>query len=132
MEGGGSKPVAFRLGRLHLEKTKLYGSARRKLFQAQVSQGSTRGIQQPGRVPIPKPAGTPIKMPKKSRSKESTPVYTLNPPKKPRDSAGRGTYGEAVTKVRTVIVKEDYPEDKLSEEDQEFILADFADFIAST
>jgi hypothetical protein len=71
-------------------------------------------------------------MPKKSRSKESTPVYTLNPPRKPRDSAGPGTYREAVTKVRTVILKEDYPEDKLSEEDQEFILAETADFIAST
>jgi hypothetical protein len=32
MEGGDLKPVAFKLGRLHLEKTKLYGSARRKLF----------------------------------------------------------------------------------------------------
>jgi hypothetical protein len=46
------------------------------------------------------------------------------PPKKPRDSSGPGYYKEALTNIKIAIFKETYPEDKLTEHDQESILED--------
>jgi hypothetical protein len=49
---------------------------------------------------------------------------TVNHLKKPSNSKGPGAYREALTTVRIAILKENYPEDKLYEEDQELNLSE--------
>jgi hypothetical protein len=56
-------------------------------------------------------------MPKRPRSEGSTPTDAVNPPKKPMNSTGPEIYWEAVTNVRIAFLKENYPGDKLSEDD---------------
>jgi hypothetical protein len=63
-------------------------------------------------------------VPVRPRTEGSTPIKEVNPPKRPRDLMGPGTYREALTNVKIAILKENYPEDKLSEEDQDLILAE--------
>jgi hypothetical protein len=41
------------------------------------------------------------------------------PPKRPRDPSGPGNYKEALTNIKIAIFTETYPEDKLTEHDQE-------------
>jgi hypothetical protein len=43
-------------------------------------------------------------------------------PKRPRDFSEPGTYKEALTNIKIAIFKETYPEDKLNEDDQTYIL----------
>jgi hypothetical protein len=43
-------------------------------------------------------------------------------PKRPRGLSGPGTYKEALTNIKIAIFKESYPEDKLNEDDQKYIL----------
>jgi hypothetical protein len=123
-EGKNSIVAACRVCRLHLEKTKLSGCAERKLKKAQATQGCTGGIQQPAHTGIPKPGGTPTKMPKRPRSVGGTPTYAVNPLKKPRNFIGPGAYREALTDVSIAVLKENYPQNKLSEEDQEITLSE--------
>jgi hypothetical protein len=54
MEEGDLEVVASKVDRLHLKKTKLSGSTRRKP-DARVRQGGTRYVQQPRRAITPKP-----------------------------------------------------------------------------
>jgi hypothetical protein len=44
------------------------------------------------------------------------------PLKRPRGSSGPGNYMEALTNIKITIFKETYPEDKLTEHNQESIL----------
>jgi hypothetical protein len=46
----------------------------------------------------------------------------IRTPKRPRYLKGPGTYTEALTNIRIAIFKETYPEDKLTEDDQNSIL----------
>jgi hypothetical protein len=87
MVRGNSKVVSSKVGKLHLEKTKVSGSVRRNLK----SQGCIRGIQQLGCIAIPKPGETLTKTPKRARSAGVTPTDAINPPQKPRNSTGPGT-----------------------------------------
>jgi hypothetical protein len=43
-------------------------------------------------------------------------------PKRPRDCSRAGSYKEALTNIKIAIFRETYPEDKLTEEDQNYIL----------
>jgi hypothetical protein len=68
----------------------------------------------------------------KPRSEGRTPNGRVNPPKRPSDSTGPGTYTETLTNVRIAILKENYHEDKLSEADTELLLAEIAGTIRMT
>jgi hypothetical protein len=118
---GGDLQVASKVGRLHLAKTRLSGSARRKVKKARERQSGTVGLQQPGHLSSPKSGGSSTKVSKRPRSECSTPTEQVNPPKRPRDLTEPENYGDALTNIR-VAIKENYPEDKLSEEEQDLIL----------
>jgi hypothetical protein len=105
-----------------LAKTRLSGCARRKLKKAKASQAGTGGIQQPGNGGMSKQGETPTGASKRPRSEDSTPTESVRPLKRPRDSSGPGTCREALTNIKIAILKENYPEDKLTEDDQEHIL----------
>jgi hypothetical protein len=96
----------------------LSGCARWKLKKekARASEAGTWGIQQPGNANAPKQRETSTKTPKRPRSEGSTPQ------KRPELQKGPGTYKEALTNITIVIFRETYPEDKLNEEDQKYIL----------
>jgi hypothetical protein len=70
----------------------------------------------------PKRGETSTKTSKRPRSEGSTPTETARDPKRPRDLSGPGTYKEALTNIKIAIFKESYPEDKLNEDDQKYIL----------
>jgi hypothetical protein len=55
MEGRDLKLVASKIGRLYLEKIKLYGNSRRKLIKAWANQGSIDGVQYLSHTTIPTP-----------------------------------------------------------------------------
>jgi hypothetical protein len=58
------------------------------------------------------------------RSEDSSPVEMVRPPKRLWNSSGPGNYKEALTNINIDIFKETYPEDKLTEQDQEIILVE--------
>jgi hypothetical protein len=89
---------------------------------ARASKAGTGGIQQPGNASMPKQGETSTKTPKRPRSGGSIPKEMARAPKRPRDSSGPGTNKEAPTNIKTAIFRETYPEDKLTEEDQNYIL----------
>jgi hypothetical protein len=59
---------------------------------------------------------------KRLRSEGSTPTETARPPKRPRDCSGPENYKEALTNTKIAISKETYPEDKLTDHNQDSIL----------
>jgi hypothetical protein len=124
VEKGDLQQVASQVARLHLVKTRLSGSTRRKLKKVRENQGGTGAPQQPGHVASPKLSETQTRVPKEPRSEGSNPVKENKPFKMPRDLMGPGTYREAVMNVRIAVLKDDYPVGELSEEEQDLILAD--------
>jgi hypothetical protein len=52
--------------------------------------------------------------------------------KRPKDSKGPGTYIEALTNIKVVIFKETYPEEKLTEGDQDSILEALGEVLCRT
>jgi hypothetical protein len=46
----------------------------------------------------------------------------IRTPKRPRDLKGPDSYAEALTNIKIGIFKETYPEEKLTEDDQDSIL----------
>jgi hypothetical protein len=66
------------------------------------------------------------------RSEGSSPIETARPPKRPRDFSQQGNYNEALTNIKLAIFKETYPEDKLTENDQENILEDLGRVLRGT
>jgi hypothetical protein len=56
----------------------------------------------------------------------------VGPPKRPRDSSGPGTYKEVLTNIKIAIFKENYPEDKVTEDDQEHILEELGRVFCET
>jgi hypothetical protein len=79
----------------------------------------TGGIQQRGNLstPKPKPTGAP-----KPRLQVNTPTEGVIPPKRPRASREPETYKVALTNIKIAIFKDNYPEDKLIEDEQDLIL----------
>jgi hypothetical protein len=59
---------------------------------------------------------------KRPRPDSSTPVEKVRPSERPMDSSGPGTYKEALANTQVGIFKEYYPEDKMTEDDQDHIL----------
>jgi hypothetical protein len=103
------------------KKRKKKGKKKKK-EKAWASKAKTGGIQQPVNASMPKQGKTLTGILKKLRSEGSTPTETARPPKRPRDSSGPGNYKEALTNTKLAIFKETYPEDKLTEHDQDNIL----------
>lgn len=103
---------------------KLSGCARRKrkMAGARPSEAGTGGIQQPGIAASPKQGETPTRTFKRPRSEERTPTEMSRALKRSRDAKGPETYNETVTNVKVAIFRETYPEDKLTEGDQNSIL----------
>jgi hypothetical protein len=54
------------------------------------------------------------------------------PPKRLSDSSGPGTYKEALTNIKIAIFKETYPEDKLTEDEQDSILEEMGRVLRGT
>jgi hypothetical protein len=75
-------------------------------------------------VALPKSRDIQTRVPKRQRSESSTPVKEAKLVKRPRYLTGQGMYREALTNVRTAILKDNYQEGKLSEEEQNHILAE--------
>jgi hypothetical protein len=71
---------------------------------------------------MPKLGGTPTGTSKRPRPEGGTSVERVRPPEKSRDVSAPGTHMEAVTNIKIAIFKENYPEDKLTEDDQNHIL----------
>jgi hypothetical protein len=122
--GEGLGHLVFRVGGLCLAKKALSGCARQKLRKtnARASKAGTGDIQQQGNAGVHKQEKTSTKTLKRSRSEGSTPTETARAPKRPRDSSRPGTYKEAMTNIKIAIFRKAYPEDKLTEEDQNCIL----------
>jgi hypothetical protein len=106
---------------LRLAKKALSGCARRKLKKAKAksSEAGTGGIQQPVTASLTKQLETPTENPKRPRSEGSASSKTIRPPKRPRDWKGPGNYKEALTNIRVAIFKHTFPEDKVTENDQD-------------
>jgi hypothetical protein len=49
-------------------------------------------------------------------------VERIKPSNSPRDSSGPGIYKEILTNIKRAIFNENYPEDKLTEDHQNYIL----------
>jgi hypothetical protein len=100
--------------------------ARRKIKKARAgaSKAGTGGIQQPGNAGAPKQGEIPIE--------GSTPTETTRTPKRPRDSKGPETYKEALTNIKIAVFRETYPEDKLTEDDQNSILEALGEVLRRT
>jgi hypothetical protein len=58
---------------------------------------------------------------KRPRSEGSTHTETARPPKRHRDSSGSENYKEVLTNTKIAIFNETYPDDKLTEHNQESI-----------
>ncbi|PNF41014.1 hypothetical protein B7P43_G08808 [Cryptotermes secundus] len=106
----------------------------RKLKKARdgASKAGTGGSQQPGNVDSPKQGETPTGTFKRPRSEGSTPTELARALKRPRDSKGSGTYKEALANIKVAIFKETYPEDKLTEGDQDSILEELGQALCRT
>jgi hypothetical protein len=70
--------------------------------------------------------------PSEAKVRGHTPTETARAPKRPRDSSEQGTYKEALTNIRIAIFRETYPEDKLNEEDQNYILEELGRVLRRT
>jgi hypothetical protein len=59
---------------------------------------------------------------KRPRPEDNTPMESVRPPKKPRDSSGAGAYKEELTNIWIAIFKENRPENMLLEDNLDQIL----------
>jgi hypothetical protein len=81
---------------------------------------------------VPKQGETSTKTSKRPRPEGSTPTEMARAPKRPRDFSGPGTYMEALTNIKMAIFGETYPEDKLNEDDQNYILEELGKVLHRT
>jgi hypothetical protein len=80
-EEGDLQQVALVVGKLHLTKTRLSGSARRKHKKARKSrEPGTGSQQQQGHMASPKPKEVQTRVPRQPRSEGSTPMKEANHP----------------------------------------------------
>jgi hypothetical protein len=75
---------------------------------------------------------TPTENPKRPRSEGSTSSETVRPPKRPRDWKETGNYKEVLTNIRVAIFKDTFPEDKVTENDQDCILEELGKMLRRT
>jgi hypothetical protein len=117
-----------------LAKKALSGCTRRKLKKARTraSEAETGGFQQPGNASAPKQGENSTKASKRPKSEGSTLTEMARDPKRPRDLSGPRTYKEALTNIKIAIFKESYPEDKLNEDDQKYILEELGKVLCRT
>jgi hypothetical protein len=106
----------------------LSGCARWKLNKASARaiEAGTWGIQQPANAGVPKQGETStetLKRPLQKRPEHQKGPGTLK---------GPGTYKEALTNVKIAIFRETYPEDKLTEDDQNSILEVLGEVLCRT
>jgi hypothetical protein len=94
----------------------------RTLKKARASQAGTGSTQQMGNTGMHKLEETLTGTSKRPRPESSTPVEKVRPPERTKDSSGPGTYKEALTNIQIGIFKGYYPEDKMTEDDQDHIL----------
>jgi hypothetical protein len=66
-------------------KTRLFGTGRIKFKKAREDHSSTRGLQQPGHVAVPKLGEFQTTVLEQPRSEISTPVKEARPVKRPKD-----------------------------------------------
>jgi hypothetical protein len=132
--GGEPGHLVSGVGGLRLAKKALSGYARRKLKKAKAreSEAGTGGIHQPGNASAPKQGETLTETLKRARSEVSTPTEMARPPKRPRNPSGPGNYKEVLNNIKIAISKETYPEDKLTEHDQESILEELERVLLGT
>jgi hypothetical protein len=136
-EGEGLEHLASGVGGSRLAKKTLSGCARRKLKKARArataNKVETGSIQQPGNAGTPKQGETLTENFKRPMSEGSNPTAeTASSPKRPRDSSGPGTYKETLTNIRVAIFKETYPEGKITEDDQNYILEELGRVFRAT
>jgi hypothetical protein len=125
-EGEGLRLLASGVSRIHLAKTRLSGCAGWKIKKAKARQAGTGGIQQPGNGGIHKQGEAQTGASKRPRSEGSTPTEQVRPPTRRRDSRGPGSYTEAMTNIKIAVFKENYPEDKLTDDEQDHILEELS------
>jgi hypothetical protein len=80
------------------------------------------GIWQLGNLGMHKQEEPPASTYKRPRTKGSNPMERVRAQKRPTHSSGPRTHKEALANMKIAIFKENYPEDKLTEEDQGHIL----------
>jgi hypothetical protein len=115
-------------------KKALSECARRKLKKAKyrASEAETGGTHEPGNARAPKQGENSTENSKRPRSEGSIPIETARPPKRLRDSNEPGYYKEALTSIKIDIFKETYPEDKLTEHDQDSIQEELGRVLSGT
>jgi hypothetical protein len=111
--------------KLPTAKTKLSETARRKLRKAKAGQSGTGSLTQPGHETLSQPSMGP----KRPRSGGHTP--TEQPPKKLRTPLEPWSYKEALLNFRVAILL-DHPEEKLSLEDVNLVLAKVGEVFRET
>jgi hypothetical protein len=87
---------------------------------------------QPGNASAPKQGETLTETPKRPRSEDSTPTKMARPPKRPRHSSRPRNFKKAPTNTKIAIFKETYPEDMLTEYDQDNILEELGRVFCGT
>jgi hypothetical protein len=73
---------------------------------------------------MPKHGETQTGAAKRPRPEGRNPTETVRPPKTSRDSRESGTFMKVLTNIKIAIFKENYPEDKLTKDEQDHILAE--------
>jgi hypothetical protein len=108
--------------------------ARRKLEKgnARAREAETERMQQPGNASAPKKGEASTEIPKRPESEGSNSIETARPPKISRDSCGPGNFKEALTNTKRTLFNETYPEDKLTEHDQDTILEELGRVLRGT
>jgi hypothetical protein len=111
--------------KLPMARTKLSAAARRKLKTARAGQSGSGSLAQPGHKTPPQPSVGP----KQPRTVRLTP--TEQPLKKPRTPSEPGSYEEALLNFRAAILL-DHPEENLSLEDIDLVLAKVGEVFCKT
>jgi hypothetical protein len=101
-------------------------------IRAEASKAGTRSSQQPGNAGLSKQGEIPTGTFKWPRSEGSIPTEMARTLKRPRDFKGPGTYKEALPNIKVAIFKDTYPEDKLTEDDQDSILEALGEVLCRT
>jgi hypothetical protein len=100
--------------------------------KAKVGQTGTRDTEQLGNLGTPKQGETLTGTSMRPRPEGSATTERIRPPGRPRDSRGPGSYMKALTNIKISIFKENYTEDKLTEDEKDLILKEVSMVICGT
>ena len=115
---------ASKLNRLHLDKPKLSGAARRRLKKARSRGEGTEGFMQSGpssHASTSAPQTGPGTSKRTRTSSETPPSAKAKPTKRPRGTEPGVSFREALASPKMAIIKTSYPEDKLTESDIQYV-----------